>query len=301
MSAKLLKESVSEPLVKSGNRWRAVLAVPGQGSSGFYSEEVLREYGPKALSPGAHAYVDHPSKEKPGRSPKDLIGTYPEGAVYEDGVGMVGELEVLPHWKAFVEAVAPHTGLSIYMMGESDEDGNVTALLPDRQNTVDLVSYAGLENSGLVEKLYESARSFDEDSNKPDTKTVSEKEGKMEEKLDKLLDLFSAFITESKTNAQAQVQAEVDATAVERAKAEAVEAYAKAEAAISDAELLPSQVESLRAAALRGEDIVVRIEEAKKIKDEVKASLMESAGTFDGRVVLGDSASKDYTVSGVRF
>lgn len=159
MSKTLFRESVSGDLTKKGNRWKGVLAVPGQGSSGYYSEDVLKEYGPQALAPGAKAFVEH----NPDRPVRDMIGVYPDGAYYEEGVGLVGELDVFPHWREFVEAVAPHTGLSIYMMGESDDEGNVTALIPDRQNGVDLVSYPGLEGSKIIEKLYESAVALSHD------------------------------------------------------------------------------------------------------------------------------------------
>ena len=152
-SQKLLVESTSTTLTQNGKRWKGVLARPGQGSSGFYSEDVLRQYGPAALAPGSKAFADH----NPDRSVRDIVGVYPNGAEYEEGVGLVGELEVFPHWADFVEAVAPHVGLSIYMLGESDSDGNVTGLIPDSQNGVDLVAYPGLKGSGLVEKLYESA------------------------------------------------------------------------------------------------------------------------------------------------
>lgn len=149
-----MRESAPSTLERVGKRWRAVLAVPGEGSSGVYSEDVLREFGPTALAPGAKAFIGHDDS----RSPKDMIGVYPDGAEYVDGVGLVGELEVFPHWADFVEHVGPHAGLSIYMMGEVDNDGHVTKLLPDRMNGVDLVSYPGLEGSGLVEKLYEEAK-----------------------------------------------------------------------------------------------------------------------------------------------
>jgi hypothetical protein len=154
MNTTFLRESSASNLERVGKRWRAVLAVPGEGSSGVYSEEVLREYGPQALAPGAKAFIGHDD----ARSPKDMIGVYPDGAKYVDEVGLVGELEVFPHWADFVEHVGPHAGLSIYMMGEVDENGQVTKLLPDRMNGVDLVSYPGLEGSGLVEKLYEQAK-----------------------------------------------------------------------------------------------------------------------------------------------
>ena len=286
MSAQLLRESVPGTLAKKGNRWRGVLARPGKGSSGVYSEEVLREYGPKALAPGAKAFVDH----NPSRSVRDMIGTYPDGAVYEEGVGLVGELEVFEHWREFVEAVAPHAGLSIYMMGTSDADGNILTLEEDRQNGVDLVSYPGLEGSGLVEKLYESAKKMAESDEKPSVEASAqeEKEGrKVEEKLDKLIALFETFVTENKANTVESERAEADAEASEEQIAAAIEAYDAAVKAIDEAELLPSQVESLRAVAKKGEDVSSLIEDAKKIRDEAKALVAESAAPAPGRVVEG--------------
>lgn len=158
--AKLLTESSSAP-VKSGNNWRAVLITPGKGSSGIYTESMLKEYGPKAFKRGTHSYVDHPQSETEVRSPKNLIGVLAEDAYYEEGTGLVAELDVMPHWKEFVEAVAPHTGLSIYAMGEGNynDDGEIVVenLIPHTQNSVDLVSYPGRPGSKLADKLYEQA------------------------------------------------------------------------------------------------------------------------------------------------
>jgi hypothetical protein len=160
MSVKTFKESSSAP-TRVGNTWRAVLITPGKGASGIYSESVLREYGPIAFPKGTHSYVDHPSEEGEVRSPKNLIGVLAEDAKYEKGVGVVAKIQVMPHWKEFVEAVAPHTGLSIYAMGEGsqNDDGDIVveSLVPNVQNSVDLVSYAGRPGSKLAEKLYESA------------------------------------------------------------------------------------------------------------------------------------------------
>jgi hypothetical protein len=160
MSVLTFKESSSAP-TRVGNTWRAVLITPGKGASGIYSESMLKEYGPIAFPKGTHSYVDHPTSEGEVRSPKNLIGVLAEDAKYEKGVGIVANIQVMPHWKDFVEAVAPHTGLSIYAMGEgsANEDGDVVveALVPNIQNSVDLVSYAGRPGSKLAEKLYESA------------------------------------------------------------------------------------------------------------------------------------------------
>lgn len=156
----IFKESSSAPQ-RVGNTWRAVLITPGKGSSGIYSESVLKEYGPIAFPKGTHSYVDHPTSEGEIRSPKNLIGVLSEDARYEKGVGIVANIQVMPHWKDFVEAVAPHTGLSIYAMGEGspNDDGDVVveSLVPNVQNSVDLVSYAGRPGSKLANKLYESA------------------------------------------------------------------------------------------------------------------------------------------------
>ena len=158
--AQLLTESSTAPQ-KVGNRWRAVLITPGKGSSGIYTEETLRNYGPSAFTKGTHSYVDHPRGEEDIRSPKNLIGVLAEDARYEPGVGLVAELDIMPHWKDFVEAVAPHTGLSIYAMGEGNynDDGDVVveSLVPHVQNSVDLVSYPGRPGSKLADKLYEAA------------------------------------------------------------------------------------------------------------------------------------------------
>jgi len=287
MGKKLLKESAASKLTVAGNRWKATLAVSGQGSSGYYSEEVLREFGPQALAPGSHAYAGHPSEQNPGRSIKDLVGTYPDGAVYEEGVGLVGELDVLPHWKDFVEAVAPHSALSIFMLGESDEEGNIVSLVADRQNSVDLVSYAGLEGSQLTNKLYESAIAHSDETH-VEASAGNKEEGNMEKVLEALAALstkFDAFATESLAAATANVKAEADADAAEVAAKAAVEAYSAAETAITGAELLPSQVESLRAAAVRGEDVAPLIEAAKKIVGEFKTVSEAAAG--EGRVGSG--------------
>jgi hypothetical protein len=156
----LFTESALAP-VKVGNTWRAILITPGRGSSGVYTESMLKEHGAKAFPKGTHSYVDHPVSEGEIRSPKNLMGVLAQDAYYEDGIGLVAELKVMPHWKEFVEAVAPHTGLSIYAMGEGTQNERgeivVESLVPHTQNSVDLVSYAGRPGSKLAERLYEAA------------------------------------------------------------------------------------------------------------------------------------------------
>ena len=160
----IFQEQATAP-TKVGNKWRAILITPGKGSSGVYPEAMLREYGPSAFPKGTHSYVDHPNHDEEIRSPKNLMGVLSEDAYYEDGVGLVAELQVMPHWKEFVESVAPHTGLSIYAMGEGEYDDEedeivVESLIANAQNSVDLVSYPGRPGSKLADKLYEAARAM---------------------------------------------------------------------------------------------------------------------------------------------
>ena len=193
--SKLLCETSAVPLAKTGKLWKAICITPGKGSSGTYSEELLREFGPSAFPKGTHSYVDHPSAAEPGRSPKNLMGVLAEDAYYEDGVGVVANLEILPHWKEFVEAVAPHTGLSIYAMGESDADGNVTMLESAVDNSVDLVSYAG-RGGALSEKLYESAvsHSAPKDSTEASVDVRKENQVDVKEMQDALAESNKALI-----------------------------------------------------------------------------------------------------------
>ena len=296
--AKLLSESGSAP-VKSGNHWRAVLITPGKGSSGVYTEEMLKTYGPEAFKKGTHSYVDHPRDESDIRSPKNLIGVLAEDARYEEGVGLVAELDIMPHWREFVEAVAPHTGLSIYAMGEGNynEDGEVVVenLIPHTQNSVDLVSYPGRPGSKLADKLYEAAISMiaaeeNAEENEPEegeeaSAPMSGKEGtaansaaateskKKEEHME--LKELSDQVAEL-PNLVAAAVAEALAPAVETEEKEEIDVAAVAEAMV-EANLpevsRKAVYESLRA----GGDLTEAIENQKVFVESVKSHFKEAA------------------------
>lgn len=285
MSKTLFRESVSGALAKTGNRWKGVLAVSGQGSSGFYSEEVLREYGPQALAPGAKAFVDH----NPERSVRDMIGVYPDGARYEEGVGLVGELEVFPHWAEFVEAVAPHAGLSIYMMGEADVDGNVIALIPDRQNGVDLVSYPGLEGSQIIEKLYESAKAADSHdgpatAGKPEihSKEINMEIEALAAKVDTLTESVQALVGQFTTLAESLTPIETPAEEIDLAAV--VEAAVEAGLPRESRDVV---VESVKAGAPVAEAIAGQKALVESIRKQVEEATQAVQTVVQGRVVEG--------------
>lgn len=285
----LLQETTAVAPVKKGNRWRVIAARPGQGSSGFYSEELLREQGPAAFAPGAQSFINHDHT----RNPKDMIGTFPEGFYWdEDEKAIVGELEVFSHWKSFVEEVAPHVGMSLFAAGEVDGDGNVTALFPDRQNGVDLVSRPGLIGSGIAEKLYESAVAA---SDEPGVNAAQERKEMMEKQIEELTALVGTLATKldsvlSAQVAEAEQSAQVEVN--EAAVAEALDAFESRVALINAEEtLLPSQRVSLIAEAKRGTDIAPLIESAKAVVKEAAEALGADAGTA-GRIHESATASK---------
>ena len=276
MTEKILRESVTEPPVKTGKRWRVIVARPGQGSSGNYSEELFRRDAHKIIAPGGQAFINHDDS----RNPKDMLGVYPEGSFWsEEDKAVVSELSVFSHWEAFVDEVGPHCGISLYALGEQDDQGNVTAFIEDRLNGADLVARPGLVGSGLAEKLYESAIAG---SGKTTTTAVEEEErNKMDEKVVEALEALTAqvasLVTDRKESVAAEAQTEADATAI----AEALASFKAAVKAVDEAELLDVQRESILAAAERGDDVAPLIEQAVAIKkaaeESVTARLGESA------------------------
>lgn len=280
--SKQLTEAIAEAPVKKGNRWRVIVARPGKGSSGTYSEELFRRDAEKIIAPGGQMFINHDAS----RNPKDMVAIYPEGSYWdEDEKAVVAEAEVFSHWKDFVEEVGPHCGASLYCMGESDEEGNVTAILEDRLNGADLVARPGLVGSGLAEKLYESAIAG---SDVEPTVTLAEENGvKMDQEMK---DAFAAINARFDTLSAEKTAAEATAAKVEadaEAVAKAVEAYASAERAVEAADLFKSQKESILAEAKKGVDVAPLIEAAKAVaveaKAEAEAHVSESASV--GRVI----------------
>ena len=300
MAKKLLHESSATPLTRKGSQWRAVYITPGEGSSGKYAAEMLSEFGGVAFPKGTKHFFKHPDNPGDQRDPRDQWGVTAEDAAFVEGEGTVGLIDVLPHWKDVVDSLAEagQASLSIWAMGETDDEGNVLSLSADTSNTVDMVAFPGRPGSGLTTKMYESARALS-DKARVEASAEKQENGKpMEEKLDKLIALFGTFVTESKTAAEAAVKAEADADAPEKVAAAAVEAYRVADKAITTAGLLESQVESLRTAAIAGADVAPLIESAKKIVAEFAALAESQAAPAGGRVVESGASDLDFEFSG---
>lgn len=203
---KNLKETASLG-AKTGNKYNARVIKAGQGSSGFYSESMLQEYGPTAFPAGTHVYINHKSMsdewERPERGVEDIGGVLETDATF-NGDGLYATIRFTERALPLVEELKDHIGLSIYAVGEAEEmDGgvNVTKLMFSPFNSVDLVTRPGA--GGAVLELMESYRETNSSARIETTKvassdapTVSEREAMTEEDITKIVEAVKAAITE---------------------------------------------------------------------------------------------------------
>lgn len=148
---------------KKGSLREITIIRAGWGSSGYYSEEMLRRDG-HIFRPGTHMYLDHPTvteeTDRPERSVLDLAATIVEPPRMA-GIDLVSVAEIKPHWESTIDALADDIGLSIRAWGEDEwgaaggrEGPIVTAL--HQVMSVDFVTEAGA--GGAIGKLIEESR-----------------------------------------------------------------------------------------------------------------------------------------------
>lgn len=151
----------------SKGRYNVLLIRAGQGSSGYYSEAVLRRDGPSIFPAGTHMHMDHQTPEEAAQRPEGSTLTWASvttTAPFWDPVqkGLVADVKVFPHWRDTLnEEFAKELGLSIRATGTvewGDIDGKPTKIVTslDEGISVDWVTKAGA--GGRVLELIESAR-----------------------------------------------------------------------------------------------------------------------------------------------
>lgn len=287
----LLTETTQEAPVQKGSKWRVVCARPGQGSSGYYSPDVLKEYAGVIVPAGAQSYIQH----DPSRNVKDMIGVFEEGGYWdEDEQAILADLKVFSHWKDFVAEVGPHAGMSLYASGELDEDGNVTQFFENAYNGVDLVGRPGLEGSGIQE-LLESARRVEEEETRVNAARTRKESMELEKKVEELTETVKSLAESVKSlvstkDAEAEQKAQVKAD--EAAIAEALETFGSRVAKIEEAtELSPLQRKSLMEQAKAGVDVEPLIEAQVAVAKELRESVTQSQDATPGRI-FGESAPK---------
>lgn len=299
MTQILLDESAGTLTAREGGKWAAVLLTAGRGSSGTYGEAVLERDAATAFPKGMKLWFGHP-KEGEGagdRDPRDQWGVLDENAEYVPGEGVTGKIRILPHWKDVVESLGDQASLSIYAMGESDDQGNITKLAESPVNSVDIVSYPGRPGSGLKQKL-EAARAASTDP------AVTSAAGYKEESMDEVLKAIEALtallgdhLKEQKEAAEKAAKAEADASVEQQDVAEAVKKAVASVEAVKAAALLPSLEKALIEAAEAGQDVTAGIESAKALMAEANAAVKPTAPQRYVHEAASGAEQHDYTIS----
>jgi hypothetical protein len=154
---------VSGPAAKPGTIEVHIIR-PGRGSSGYYTEDVLKGACESGVYPaGMLMHWDHPTRQQEEDQPARVTGTIAavlaENATYRgegdpnawDGSGPYALAEVRPKFREDLKWLAGKIGVSHYVDGLSKEgegpDGKkgriITELLPSPFNSVDFVTIPG--------------------------------------------------------------------------------------------------------------------------------------------------------------
>jgi len=156
-----------QPSPAGKGRYRVLLIRAGWGSSGYYSEEVLRRDGPKAFPAGTHNYLNHPTPAEAAERPEGDVLSLASVTVTDpvwDPIerGLVAEVQIFPQWQGLLNPqFVREIGLSIrangtveYGEAEGQQGPIVTSI--DEGISVDWVTRPGA--GGKVLQLIESAR-----------------------------------------------------------------------------------------------------------------------------------------------
>ena len=169
MSKQILQESVKGlPAPRASGIYRVrIIQSDVEGSSGFYSRDVLESYGPAAFPEKTLSHVDHPTLDQREQRPEGsllTLGGYTVGTPMLESDGLYVDMKFAGKALEIVENFGEVIGLSIRAQGdveESERDGktvrNVTAIYPSPTNAIDLVTLPGAGGK-IVEALKESLK-----------------------------------------------------------------------------------------------------------------------------------------------
>lgn len=221
----------------TGSRARVTIISPGQGTSGYYSPEVIAEAAP-LFEAGTQMYLDHATEseraERGVRSLKDLVGVI-EGApqIMPNGA-LVADVKIMPGWRGFIKEAYPYIGVSISAAGEVEESatGRVVKKLTAVES-VDFVAKAG--RGGKIDALLESAAPIEdlshieEKEGGPVTVTITEADHKALKEAAEASATAQAKLTEAQAE-NTTLRTQLEEAKAQLAEAETAKAQAKAEA-----------------------------------------------------------------------
>ena len=274
-----LKESAEFTEVKGGTA-RIRLIRAGQGSSGFYSPELLERCGSAAFPKGTFLYFNH--KDPAGRDIRDAFGaTISETSYDAEDQSLWADADIFTTHREFISEIAKYADLSIEAAGEKDDDGNVTEILPNPFNAVALVPRGGRE--GKIAEIMESAEYGSVINNENQRKDA----GMTPEDIQKIVEALVAAITPEFAKITEALKPADDQDK------EVVQASDVAEALIA-ANLPKSARTRVYSAVQTG----TKLEEAVKAEADYITELREDAQKDEQNRVKGSADNYDFSVAG---
>lgn len=166
----LAKESelISEPIALIEATRGGVIPIkliqPGWGSSGYYSEAMLKRDGPQVFKAGTHMYINHATEAERAARPegdyRNLAAVLQTDARWDDngkqGPGLYAEAKLFSDHAEGIRERAAHTGLSIRADGVAKQGeaagrrGPIVEAIT-RGHSVDFVTMAGAGGAILSE------------------------------------------------------------------------------------------------------------------------------------------------------
>lgn len=166
MTIRLNESTQGVPVTSKGNGiFEVRLIQSGWGSSGYYSESLLEEFGPATFTKNRPMFANHPTGGDASRDVRDIMGKLTSDAVFRDG-SLFAEIKVDERYAGFVDEYKDVIGLSIHASGSGSRgemDGREGLLVEefntaDPYTSVDFVVAAGA--GGKVERMLESAKTI---------------------------------------------------------------------------------------------------------------------------------------------
>lgn len=287
MSKQLLQESVKGlPAPRAAGVYRVrIIESDVEGSSGFYSKDVLEAFGPAAFPAKTLSHVDHPTLDQREQRPEGsllTLGGYTVGEPILESDGLYVDMRFAGKALEIVENFGEVIGLSIRAQGdieESERNGStireVKAIYPSPLNSIDLVTIPGAGGK-IVAALQESLKVSEPasaDQGKATPMEIAELAGKV--------DTLEASLAEIKTLLTPIVEA---LKPEEAPQVDVVEAVIAANKAAKD---LPEALRDEVVEAVRNEptlDVAALIAKKTELVESIRVSVQESG---DGFIVGG--------------
>lgn len=266
-----------------------------QGSSGFYSSEMLEAYGPSAFPARTLSHVDHPTLEEQDNRPERSVltlGGYTVSDPIVESDGLYVDMFFAGKAREIVENFGSVIGLSIRASGdveESERDGEtireVKAIHPSPLNSIDLVTVPGAGGK-VISALQESMKVSG--TNSADQGKVSPMEiEELAKKVDALTEAINGFVTTAGPILESLKPAE-------EPEVDVVEAVIAANKAATD---LPEALRDEVIEAVKADpkaDVAALVEQKKGLVDSIRESFkvdLEESAAATGRI-LGGATTK---------